>query len=49
METPIFFIKVIQREDGGSGKMGKNMGICKESLFIHPPAPEKSNYLSAIV
>jgi GTP-binding protein len=23
------------------------MGFCKESFFIHPPAPEKSNYLSA--
>jgi hypothetical protein len=47
VETPIFFIKVIQREDDGSGKPGQNMGVCKEYFFIYPPAPEKLNYLSA--
>jgi hypothetical protein len=45
----IFLIKVVQRKDGGIGKTGENMGVCKEYFFIHPPVPEKSNYLSAFV
>jgi hypothetical protein len=32
----------------GSGETRENMDVCKESFFIHPPAPEKSNYLSVL-
>ena len=32
---------------GKAGKAGENASDCKEFIFIHPPAPEKSNYLSA--
>lgn len=33
---------------GGGGRNAEKMGVCKESFFIHPPAPEKSNYLSVL-
>ena len=43
------FIEVGNVADGGGGKTGKNMSVCKETYFIHPPVPEKSNYLSDLV
>ncbi len=30
---------------GEAGKISGKMCICKETLYIHPPACEKSNYL----
>jgi hypothetical protein len=45
-KTPIFSHEVGKSTDGGSGKTGKNKSVCKENIFIHQPAPEKSNFLS---
>ena len=33
---------------GGGGKTGKNMGVCKETFYIHLLASEKSKYLPVI-
>ena len=45
-KTPIFSYEVGKCPDGGSGKAGNNTDVCKENIFIHPPAPEKSNSIS---
>jgi hypothetical protein len=45
-EIPIFFLEAEQGADVGSGKAGEKLRVCKETLFIRPPAVEKSNFLS---
>lgn len=41
--TPIFSIEAGKGSNSGSGMIVENMGVCKENIFIHPPAPKKSN------
>jgi hypothetical protein len=42
----IFFLEAVQDADGGSGKLGEEVSVCKGTIFIHPPTREKSNFLS---
>jgi hypothetical protein len=46
LKTPIFSREFGKSPDGGIGIGGENKGVCKENIFIRPPAFEKSNYLS---
>jgi hypothetical protein len=42
----IFFLEEGPEIDGGSGKAGEDLSVCKETLLICPPAHEKRKSLS---
>ncbi len=42
----LFFLEVVNCSSGGGVKTGKNMGVCKETFYIHLLASEKSKFLS---